>query len=189
MPLQLAPSPSAADINWRRSIQTERDVLIRLIHAGQGNTGSLPDLHTTRRAPTPYDSGIPRPTTAATQSMTMLTRYDMLTGAAPFSLRNGRRAASRDGNSRSVASSASFGSLSLGKQTWQPTSRNALAALPAASYVEARWPSIKIDSTCSAPCRPTQREAARALQEDNMRWIGGSWRVDMARRSPRPTIF
>ena len=197
----LAPSPSHADINWRKAILAENETLARFVQIGLEDRARLAEAvtqHTKRRLPTAIDSGIPRPTTAATSNPSYdRSRYVMLTSASAVSLRMGGRPRAHPVTPMSTelgsfGAAASFGSLQLGKQSWQPTSQAALQALPAKNYVEARWPSIKVDCYCTAPCRPTQRMAASKLQLDNLRWKAGTWRLAKERaegRSPRPTIF
>ena len=174
------PTPNAWNVIIRKDIEKESEFLQRYVqHKLQQY--QLGNAHA------PPSTGL-RPTTSGT-SLTASASYHSLTSASIYGLRGGNsrsRLSNLQITSPALTSSASFGDLSLGKQSWQPNAKGALQGLPTNERVEARWPSILASAIDSRPVRPELRNLALAQQDDNMRWMAGAWRV-RDRTSPRPS--
>ena len=79
---RLTPCPNHADTIWRKDIEREIDALARFVDQKltRAKLEGTPDHISrmgSRKSSSPYDSGIPRPTTSVEGSF--FSRYEMLT--------------------------------------------------------------------------------------------------------------
>ena len=203
-------NPVHAAMIYRRDCFRENDELLRTAHrrlqeAQLAREQAADAAFTRRKESTPYDSGMPRrrPLTTTTGgadnesiARSASSAYLMLTSASAHGLRMGgsSSAASLARSASSISlkdgeiSDITYGFLHRGQQHWQTEPRVPLSSLPPVQHVECRWPSIKRSAIESSPLRPELMKAAAGLQDDNIRWMAGSWRPRKS-ASPRPMHF
>ena len=200
------PNPVAMTTIMRGDILKENETLTRYVNhkLQQFKLHGSPSLHSLRRDPTPYDSGMPRAPASTHGSLSRYNLDQMTASQSAFGLRPSPSSHSillpllQPGTpagqappgtpTPSLKSSVSYGNLLHGQQFWQPTPKASFSSLPPSDFLENRWPSQLLSAIDGRPMRPELRMASHLQQAEGLKWINGAWRHRKASTSPRPTI-